>query len=188
MKMPETPPQVVTSSTPVLHCCETWHALAREGLVLENRPEQLQTWAAIDCLQNELLRPLEEEFGLVQLTYGFAGADLLKAVKERAAAGGWLPGVFPEGDQHAGYELDSHGKRICARDGIAVDLRAPGRSTDDVRAWIVGRLPFDEIHFYGSDRPLHLSWAPEPLGRVIEMHPLPGGKLVPKVVVKGRAA
>ena len=177
----------LTSSTPVLHCCETWHALAREGRVLENRPVQLQTWAAIECLQNELLRPLEEEFGLVQLTYGFAGVELVKAVKQRAAAGGWLPGVFPAGDQHAGYELDAHGKRICEKDGMAVDLRVPGRSSDDVRAWIVGRLPFDKLYFYGSDRPLHLSWAPDPIGQVIEMHPLPSGKLMPKVVVKGRA-
>ena len=187
MTSDHTPARPVTSSTPVLHCCETWHALARDGRVLENRPVQLQTWAAIECLQNELLRPLEEEFGLVQLTYGFASAELVKAVKQRAAAGGWLPGVFPAGDQHAGYELDAHGKRICEKDGMAVDLRVPGRSSDDVRAWIVGRLPFDKLYFYGSDRPLHLSWAPDPIGQVIEMHPLPSGKLMPKVVVKGRA-
>ena len=106
---------------------------------------------------------------------------------QRAAAGGWLPGVFPAGDQHAGYELDAHGKRICEKDGMAVDLRVPGRSSDDVRAWIVGRLPFDKLYFYGSDRPLHLSWAPDPIGQVIEMQPLASGKLMPKVVVKGRA-
>jgi hypothetical protein len=88
MTSDHTPARPVTSSTPDLHCCETWHALARDGRVLENRPVQLQTWAAIECLQNELLRPLEEEFGLVQLTYGFASAELVKAVKQRAAAGG----------------------------------------------------------------------------------------------------
>ena len=180
-------PDVVTSSTPLLHCCDTWHALVREGHVLDNRPERLETWAAIECLQNELLRPLEEEFGLVQLTYGFAGAELVKAVKKRAAAGGWMPGVFPEGDQHAGYELDALGQRICETDGMAVDLRVPGRGSDEVRAWILGRLPFDKMYFYGCERPIHLSWAPDPIGQVIEMQPLASGKLMPKVVVKGRA-
>ena len=154
--------------------------------MLQNRPEQMQTWTAIECLQNELLRPLEEKFGVVVLTYGFAGVELVKAIKQRAAAGGWLPGVYPAGDQHAGYEVDALGKRICEKDGMAVDLRVPGRGAGEVRHWILGRLPFDRLYFYGDDRPLHLSWAPEPIGQVIEMYPLPSEKLMPKVVVKGR--
>ena len=39
--------------------------------MLENRPEHLQTWATMACLQNELLRPLEKEFGVVALTHGY---------------------------------------------------------------------------------------------------------------------
>ena len=186
MTMRPTPSDPVTSSAPVLHCCETWHALAREGRVLENRPVQLQTWTAIECLHNELLRPLEEEFGVVVLTYGFAGRELVKAVQERATAGGWRPNVSPDVDQHAGYELNTLGNRICKRDGIAVDLLVPGRSSIEVRNWIVGRLPFDRIYSYGHDRPLHLSWAPEPVGQVVEMSTKAAGTLMPKVVVEGR--
>jgi hypothetical protein len=175
-----------TSSSPILHCCDTWHALAREGRVIANRPEQLQTWTAIGLLHDELLRPLEEEFGVVVLTYGFAGPEMVKTVRQRAVAGGWLPNVSPDGDQHAGYELNSLGNRICERDGIAVDLHVPGRSSGEVRDWILGRLPFDWIYFYGDDRPLHLAWAPEPIGQVVEMRTTGAGKLMPKVVVKGR--
>lgn len=181
-------PSPPVSSEPILHCCETWHMLAREGRMLENRPEQLQTWAAIECLQNELLRPLEEEFGVVLLTYGFAGRELVRAVQERAAAGGWLPNVAPDGDQHAGYELNTLGNRICNRDGIAVDLRVPGRSSIEVRDWIVSRLPFDRMYSYGHERPFHLSWAPEPAGQVVEMWTTASGHLMPKVVVTGRDA
>ena len=180
------PPGVPTSSTPILHCCDTWHALARDGRLLQNRPLQVETLTALEWLQTELLRPLEEEFGLVLLTYGFAGHELLQAVRARAAAAGRSPSIAPELDQHAGYELDERGARICERDGIAIDLQIPEHGSDRVRDWIVGRLPFDRIYFYGDDRPLHLSWAPEPIGQVVEMLPAANGRLMPRVVVPGR--
>lgn len=183
---PPVSPGVPTSSTPILHCCDTWHALAREGRLLENRPEQAETWTALEWLQSELLRPLEEEFGLVLLTYGFAGHELLAAIRERAAAAGTPPGIAPELDQHAGYELDVRGARLCERDGIAVDLTMPGHGSGRVRDWMVGRLPFDRIYFYGDDRPLHLSWAPEPTGQIVELLPGADGRRVPRVVVPGR--
>jgi hypothetical protein len=179
---------VPTSSTPILHCCETWHALAREGRILDNRPEQNETWTAIEWMQNELLRPLEEEFGVVLLSYGFAGSELVAAVRSRAATAQRPPGIAPELDQHAGYELDAHGARICERDGIAVDLHVPGRPTGTIRDWIASRLPFDRLYFYADDRPLHLSWAPEPIGQVVEMRVQAGGAATPRVVVRGRGA
>lgn len=181
-------PGVPTSSTPILHCCDTWHALAGTGRVLANRPEETETWTAIEWMQTELLRPLEEEFGVVLLTYGFAGAELVAAVRARATATGGTPGIAPELDQHAGYELDARGVRICARDGIAVDLQIPGRPSGAIRDWIAARLPFDRIFFYGDERPLHLSWAPEPVGQIVEMRPAAGGRLVPRVVERGRGS
>lgn len=182
------PPRVPTSSTPILHCCETWHALAREGRVLDNRPEQNETWTAIEWMRNELLQPLEEEFGIVLLSYGFAGHELIAAVRARATATKRPAGIAPELDQHAGYELDAHGARICDRDGIAVDLHVPGRPSGAIRDWILSRLPFDRLYFYADDRPLHLSWAPEPIGQVVEMRARPGGGTTPHVVVRGRGA
>lgn len=182
------PPGVATSSTPILHCCDTWHALQRDGRVLANRPEQIETWTAIEWLQSELLRPIEEEFGVVLLSYGFAGAELIAAVRARATAASKSPGIAPELDQHAGYELDAQGARICPRDGIAVDLYVPGQPSGSIRDWILARLPFDRIYSYADDRPLHLSWAPEPVGQVVEMRAAAGGRLVPHVVVRGRDA
>lgn len=182
-----TPPDVITSTTPILHCCETWQVRARAGAVIPNRPEQSETWNAIEQLQRQLLRPLEERFGLVSLTYGFAGRDLVKAVEERAAEGGWLPNISPKTDQHAGYELNTWCNRICERDGIAVDLRVPGVSSDEVSEWVICELPFDRMYLYGADRAFHLSWSPEPLGQVVRMWTTDSGQLMPRVIVKGRS-
>ncbi len=185
-----TPPSLRTSTQPFLHCCETWHVLAADGRRIENRPRQPETWDAIAGMQRDLLTPLEEKYGVVELTYGFAGPELVKAIKKRAEEGGWLPNIHPRGDQHAGHELNSWGNRICDRDGIAVDLRVPGQSSEDVAQWVIDTLPFDRIYLYGPDRPFHLSWAPEEsrVGQVVRMMPKKGGGLVPRVIVRGRKA
>jgi hypothetical protein len=136
-------------------------------------------------MKRRLLAPLEERFGVVTLTYGFAGPELLKAVKQRAQDGGWLPNISPIGDQHSGYERNQLGNRICKRDGIAVDLRVPGHSSEDVAGWAIDNLPFDRIYLYGGDKPFHLSWAPRPVGQVIRMVQAKSGFLYPRVLVRG---
>jgi hypothetical protein len=188
MSVRHTPAELVTSTTPILHCCETWIVRAREGLVIANRPTERATWAAIEQIEKHLLQPLEERYGVVTLTYGFAGRELVKHVQRRAADGGWLPNISPKGDQHAGHELNSHGNRICKSDGIAVDLRVPGESSEDVAAWVADHLPFDRMYLYGADKPFHLSWAPRPSGQVVRMWVTPSGRLMPRVIVKGRSA
>ncbi len=102
-------------------------------------------------MQRDLLAPLEERFGVVTLTYGFAGPELVKAIKKRAAEGGWLPNISPAGDQHAGHELNTHGKPTCKRGGIAVDLRVPGVSSEEVAAYVTENLPFDRIYLYSPE-------------------------------------
>lgn len=188
MAVRPSPHSLVTSTQPFLHCCETWHVLAALGERLPNRPKEQATWDAIASMQRELLAPLEARYGIVTLTYGFAGPELLKAIENRAAEGGWLPSISPRGDQHAGYELNTLGNRICRRDGIAVDLRVPGVSSEEVAEWVIATLPFDRIYLYSATRPFHMSWAPEHLrvGQVIRMVPLTSGGLMPRVVVRGR--
>jgi len=182
------PVRILTSSEPLLHCCDTWHVLAAAGTVLPNRPVQPETWAAIRKMQQELLRPLEEHFGLIDITYGFAGPELVKAIKKRAAEGGWLPNINPKTDQHAGHQLNTRGNRICKHDGIAVDLRVPGVSSDLVSDWVRANLPFDAIYLYDPEDPFHLSWSPTPRGTVIRMVPWKDGVgLVPRVVVRGKS-
>jgi hypothetical protein len=191
VKIRPTPSELVNSTTPILHCCETWHVLASAGRVIANRPEQPETWAAIERMETDLLRPLEKHFGVVALTYGFAGRELVKEVETRAAEGGWLPNISPKGDQHAGYELNTLGKRICKHDGIAVDLRVPGTPASTVYAWVMKHLPFDRLYYYADQpnadqRAFHLSWAPQPLGQVVEMWTTDAGQLMPKVITRGR--
>ena len=121
------------------------------------------------------------------MTYGFAGPELIKAIKKRAAEGRWFPNICPETDQHAGHELNTRGTRICKHDGISVDLRIPGRSADEVSDWVRANLAFDAIYLYDPDDPFHLSWSPEPRGTVIRMVPKKNGVgLVPRVVVLGK--
>ena len=175
-----------TSTRPLLHCCETWKVLASRGEVLANRPEQPETWAAMEAMDRFLLRPLEDRYGVVTLTYGFAGRELVKAVEKRAAAENRLPNITPSADQHAGHELNTRGNRICKRDGFAVDLRVPGQSSLEVIDWIVENLPFDRIYFYDAQRPFHLSWAPEPKGQVVQMIETDSGRLIPRVRRRGR--
>lgn len=174
----------MTSTRPVLHCCETWHVLAAHGEPIENRPRESATWEAMARLTDELIHPLEEEFGVVTLTYGFAGPELTKAVKARAAALERMPNITPERDQHAGHELNTRGTRICKRDGFAVDLRVPGQSSFEVAAWIEENLRFDRMYLYAPEKPFHLSWAPDPVRQVIQMIPRGGGLLRPRTLHK----
>jgi len=185
METRPTPPELFTSASPMLHCCETWHVLARSGRVIANRPQQPETWASMASMQAVLLRPLEERYGAVVLTYGFAGPEMVKAIRQRAADGGWLPNITPDLDQHAGHELNRAGKRICERDGIAVDLRVPGQDSLVVAQWVVDNLPFDRIYLYDSVRPFHMSWAPQPVGQVVRMVVSEKGNLLPKRLARG---
>ena len=176
-------PQTALASTrTLLHCCETWQVLAARNQLLQNRPQQPETWHAIEQLDRELIQPLESRYGIVILTYGFAGRELTKAVEKRAGEGGWLPNISPASDQHAGHELNTHGTRICKRDGFAVDLRVPGQSSLDVAAWVSENLPFDRMYLYDDERPFHLSWAPNPVAMVVRMVKMESGRLVPRVV------
>ena len=188
MTIRPSPPSLMTSTQPFLHCCETWHVLAADGRRIPNRPKQQATWDAIAGMQRDLLTPLEERYGVVTLTYGFAGPELVKAVMKRAEEGGWLPNITPSGDQHAGHELNTHGNPICKRGGIAVDLRVPGVSSHEVSDWVIKNLPFDRIYLYSAEQPFHMSWVEEPHrhGQVVRMVPTETGGLMPKIVVKGR--
>ena len=168
--------------TLLLHCCDTWQKLAAEGHVLANQPQQTETWEALRQIQEKLLFPLEQRYGQVDLSYGFAGPELVKRVRQQAEQDGRLPNIHPPGDQHAGHELNRNGQRICKRDGIAVDLRVPGVSSEEVATWVIENLPFDRLYLYGAARPFHLSWAPMPVGQVVRMLPRKAGGLYPQVV------
>lgn len=178
-------PHELAAGFDLLHSTDTLRLLAARGEILENRPLQPETWEAIRQIEVQLLQPLLNHFGPFHISYGFAGPALLRAIRGRARVEGRNPQIAPHLDQHCGHELSRSGRRICARDGLAVDLKVPERSSEDVAAWIIENLPFDRLYLYGPDRPLHLSWAPRPLGQVVRMIEGPSGRLLPRVLLKG---
>lgn len=173
--MPHDPPP----GFDLLRSTDTLRLLSERGTPLENLPLQPETWEAIRQMEMQLLAPLLVRFGPFHISYGFASPALVAAVRKRAREEGRNPQIAPELDQHCGHELNRRGQRICKRDGIAVDLRVPGVSSEVVAQWIRESLPFDRMYLYGEDQPLHLSWAPVPVGQVWRMVEVEGGRRVP---------
>ncbi|MCP4325785.1 MAG: hypothetical protein GY787_28905 [Alteromonadales bacterium] len=124
----------------------------------ENHPIQGESQQALQQLCEQLLEPIEKQFGEIAVTYGFTSFELLKHIKKHS------PGdMAPELDQHAALELNSRGNRICKRDGAACDIYVKGveNQMHVIAQYVINELPFDRLYFYGSDRPIHISFGPE---------------------------
>lgn len=148
----------------------------QQELCLENEPKNADTIQAISELSKKILDPIVENFGQVEVTFGFCSQELAREIKKRPK-----PNIAPELDQHAGHELNNIGNRVCKRDGFAVDFKVNGYKSSEIAFWAQANLPFDRIYFYGDNRPLHISYAPEPLGQMIDMRPV-NGRRIPKKV------
>ncbi|MFQ2517993.1 hypothetical protein ACK32E_19405 [Aeromonas caviae] len=135
----------------LFHCGETW-----QQMQCENVPEQEASWLAYQALAQKLLDPLVEQFGMPILTFGFCGHRLRRAIQGKPQ-----PRIAPRLDQHAACELNRHGQLICHRQGAAIDLIYPARSSAQIANWLACHTPFDRLYFYGSERPLHLTHGPE---------------------------
>lgn len=131
----------------VCECSETWFRTR-----IENRPKEADSYGAIAALCVNVLDPIVEHFGPIELTYGFASLGLARAIGRSIA---------PQLDQHAGHERRLDGRLICPRLGQAVDLRVPGRSSHELARFIVEQTPFDRLYLYGEDRPVHVSYGPD---------------------------
>ena len=149
-----------------VECGVTWQRLSGVGSstelgTIDNRPRDPRTVQAMERLCRDVLDPLAQHFGVKpQLTYGLACRELTRHIPARIA---------PKVDQHAGYELNSRGTRICARGGFAVDLLVPNISSRDVAVWLVRNTTFDRLYFYGDQRPIHVSVGPDESRLVVEM-------------------
>ena len=150
-------------------CGETW----RKSQV-ENLPLQAATFGSMRRLCTEILDLIVDEFGPLQLSYGFSSPALTRLVSHRIA---------PRLDQHAGHELNRAGNLICARLGQAVDLDIPRRSSLEVARFIAAQTPFDRLYVYGPDRPLHVSWGPQQTGQIVVMT-VHDGRRMPRVMPK----
>jgi hypothetical protein len=119
---------------------------------IPNVPQNPESFGALYDLVTQILDPVVEYFGRIELTYGFCSRELAKHVRGRNA---------PKLDQHAALELNTRGAPICNRSGAAVDFLVRDESMRLVADWIIDNLPFDRLYFYGDDRPLHVSYGPD---------------------------
>jgi DNA phosphorothioation-associated putative methyltransferase len=120
----------------------------QKRLGLENVPFNPKTYNALLKITIDVLDPVIDYFGAVKLTYGFSSQELTKNIEKN---------VTSKLDQHSGYECNRFGKPFCNRLGIAIDFIVEDENMFEVAQWIAANCEFDRIHFYGNDRPLHVS-------------------------------
>jgi DNA phosphorothioation-associated putative methyltransferase len=142
---------------------------------LSNTPKQAKTYNALHFLAKEVIDPVIDYFGGIQLTYGFCSRELAKEIPNKIA---------PSRDQHASHELNTRNNLICKRKGAAVDFIVKDEDMLEVAQWIVKNTGFDRLYFYGMNQPIHVSVGPDKKGEIVIMSPGPSGKLIPRVVKK----
>ncbi|MBW4518609.1 MAG: hypothetical protein KME16_02605 [Scytolyngbya sp. HA4215-MV1] len=131
-----------------------------------------ETIPALEALCHHILDPVIAHFGRerFQLTYGFCSKDLKRFLAQKDPETGIKNGrVDPSRDQHMAHEKNRNGKYYCvsgasgtARLGAACDFRIVGLESDRLVEWILEQqLPFDSLYYYGGDRPIHVSYAPQ---------------------------
>lgn len=141
---------------------------------IQNLPKEPESYQALKELAINILDPVVSEFGRCELTYCFAGQELTKHIKGRIA---------PSLDQHAAFERNKNKKLICERGGAAVDFIYSDLDMGQVAIWIVKNCAFDRIYFYGSSRPIHVSYGQQHSRQVVEVKISQStGRLYPKVL------
>lgn len=137
----------------LIECGETF-----QWADIQNLPQESESWQALSDLAKGILDPVVEQFGELQLTYGFCSPELARARRRFAKAHQTIPSIYPPSDQHAAHERDDKGQFVCARGGAACDFIVPDMSSLAVALWIVRHLPFDRLYYYAPDRPVHVSY------------------------------
>lgn len=128
-------------------------------------PWQPESIDAIASLCQFIIDPIIDHFGheSFQLTYGFCSVDLRIFLEKHDPETGKKNGrVCPKVDQHMAHEIKKDGSYWCDRLGASCDFlikEFPSRML--VRHISQTSLPFDSIYFYGSDRPIHISFGPQ---------------------------
>ncbi|WP_152530594.1 hypothetical protein [Paraburkholderia dilworthii] len=129
---------------------------------IDNAPLVPQSYNALLALTKNIVDPIIDYFGRIELTYGFCSPQLARAIKRQGTGR-----IAANLDQHAAHEVDRSGNLICSRGGAAVDFLIRDEDMYAVAEWIAANLPFDRIYIYGTDRPIHVSFSPEPARQVV---------------------
>jgi DNA phosphorothioation-associated putative methyltransferase len=138
---------------------------------LPNLPKEPDSYTAFFELARQLLDPVIEYFGMVNLTYGFCSPALAKEIPGRIA---------PELDQHAAHEKKRSGNLICDRLGAACDFIVEDEDMMEVATWVANNTNVDRIYFYGADRPIHVSVSSSPARTYYSMLPNANNKIIPR--------
>tara|TARA_Y100000815_G_scaffold257055_1_gene265301 strand:- start:2954 stop:3604 length:651 start_codon:yes stop_codon:yes gene_type:complete len=158
-----------------------WHK-AKHKSEIDNTPQEIKSIYALGKLVEEILLPIERNFGQIKITYGFTSLPLKlfiqKASPERTA---------PEIDQHASYELNSAGNPINKKGGAACDVLVNTNSVEAVK-FVTRNLSYDRIYFYGSHRPIHVSFSDDPVNHLQIMRENSKGHLYPSTKAYGPEA
>ena len=146
--------------------CACTHTYQKYAEQIDPYPKNLaETIPALQALCQYILDPVINQFGKerFELTYGFCSIDLKHYLNQKDPQTGIKNGrVAPSLDQHMAHELNWNGKYYCDRLGAACDFRIVGLGSDHLVEWILGqRLPFDSLYYYGSNRPIHISYGPQ---------------------------
>jgi hypothetical protein len=141
---------------------------------LNNNPVNEETLKAIEKLCSKILDPVQDKYGKIILTYGFASNNLTRKIKKN---------IYPKLDQHSGYEKNRKGEYICQRLGLACDFYIHNIKMAEVSRYIINNLPFDRLYFYGENKPIHVSYGPNHQQQIIKMIPYKDRK-VPRIVKK----
>ena len=150
----------------LIECGET-----QQRLGIDNLPRNPETYNALFDLAVNVLDPVIDYFGAIRLTYGFASGDLTRRIGA---------GIAPKLDQHAACEHGRNGQYLCARGGAACDFVVADEDMREVAEWICANLSFDRLYFYGPDRPVHVSFSPNPTGQAFDMVVSASGRRMPR--------
>ena len=131
---------------------------------IENQPKNIETYRAYQELAENILDKVIDKFGMFNISYGFCSKELEKNILKKET-----PRISLRLDQHASCEKTSSGKYICSRKGAAVDFKLQDIDTLLIAKWIVENCKFDRLYFYGSLKPLHISYGPETSGYIAVM-------------------
>ncbi|GEA50055.1 hypothetical protein VIN01S_08590 [Vibrio inusitatus NBRC 102082] len=147
----------MTRNSQLIEKLINWHKQIHPDYCGSNTPSA-DSKSQLDDLVFHILKPLEEQFNEVIISYGFNSSELNRYVQRVNPRD-----TGPREDQHAASELNLAGNRICIRDGAACDLWVKGfeHKMHLVAKFITEHLPFDRLYYYGNDRPIHISFGPE---------------------------
>jgi hypothetical protein len=152
----------------LIECGETQ---AKVGIL--NLPKTPSSYLALRELAENIIDPVIEYFGGIELTYGFCSNELRSLIKGRIA---------PKLDQHCAHEDDNKGKLICDRKGAAADFLVRDEDMFEVVKWIAQSLNYDRMYFYGTDRPIHVSYSYKPAREIYSVKTTSSGRRIPRIL------